>query len=477
MQATGLIQQIRDNPTTFIEGGFDTDLWKKQKEIVCSVRDNQYTTVRSCHASGKSFIAGHIAIWFLHAFPESIVLTTAPTFRQVEDVLWKEIRNAFYKCKADLAGEILTTRYNISPNHFAVGLSTDEPDKFQGYHAKHLLVIIDESSGIPANIFEAIQSVASTGFIRILELGNPTDPTGHFANTFKNQFYNKISISCFDTPNFKNLSTVEALRNSTMEQRAKSVVCPYLITPQWVYERLCEWGDESPVFESRCLGQFPTESIDTLISLNKALQASERIEVEHSDEEVLGVDIARYGSDKTVFAHRKGNRIIELRKFTKEDTMATTGRIAQFKREHANAKIVVDDAGVGGGVVDRLKELKIKVYPINVGSKAKESDKYLNLRAEIYHKLAIRFTEGTIAIPKDDELISELTSLKYQVTSNGLIKIESKDDMKKRGLNSPDCADAVALAFARIKSDCNVMFIKTKGSLYDSRGLTMYFRD
>lgn len=448
---TELIQLIRNDPATFLEDGFGIKLWKKQREVVRLVRDNSKISVRSCHASGKSFIAGRIAVWFLHAFPDSIVLTTAPTFRQVQDVLWKEIRTAYYNSKADLAGEVLNTRYNISPSHFAVGLSTDEPDKFQGYHAKSMLIIIDESSGVPPNIFEAIQGVASTGHIKILELGNPTDPTGHFANTFKSQFYVKVSISCFDTPNFAPFPDIQSLRDSTEEQRVQAVVCPYLVTPQWVYERLIDWGENTPMFQARCLGEFPTEGVDTLVSLSNALQAVERNDLDNNEPEVLGVDIARYGSDKTVFAYRRGDNLISIDRYSKEDTMQTVGKINLFKTQHPEIKIIIDDSGVGGGVTDRLEEQKVDVEAVNVGTKSYESEKYINLRAELYHKLAKRFVAGSVSIPKDDLLVSELSSIKYRLNSKGQIQIESKDDMKKRGMKSPDSADAVMLAFSDIE--------------------------
>lgn len=450
MQKTELIQQIRSDPVTFIEKGFGVKLWTKQKQIVRSVRDNDKTAIRSCHASGKSFIAARIAVWFLHAFPESIVLTTAPTFRQVEDVLWKEIRTAYYSAKASLAGDILNTRYNIGPSHFAVGLSTDEPDKFQGYHAKRMLIIIDESSGVPPNIFEAIQGVASTGFVKILELGNPTDPTGHFAGIFKSPFYSKHSISCFDTPNFSDFPDIDKLSASTEKERRRAVKYPYLITPQWVFERLEDWGEDTPMFQARCLGEFPREGDDTLIPLSRVLQAVERGSFEGNEPEVIGVDIARYGADKTVFAFRRGNNLVSLDKYSREDTMQTVGRIVTLKKEHPNIKIVVDDSGVGGGVTDRLEEMNIDVEAVNVGVKSEEADTYTNLRAELYHKLSKKFADGSISILDDETLVSELSSIKYRVNSKGLIQIESKDEMKKRGMKSPDCADALMLAFSEI---------------------------
>jgi phage terminase large subunit len=455
-----LQNKIQENPGWFVREFLGDELWEKQEEILSSVFKNPKTTARSCHASGKSFDAARVALAFLFAYKNSIVLSTAPTWRQVEDVIWKEIRAAHGRAKYDLGGAILNTRYNLAPDWFAVGLSTDDPDKFQGYHAPHILMIIDESSGVLPAIFEAIEGIGSTGHVRILELGNPTDPTGHFAQTFKSEFYSKIHISCFDTPNFKSIPDIESLKASSQEERLGAVTHPFLITPQWVYERLMEWGEDSPMFQARCLGEFPVEGEDTLIPLRLALKAVESTNLGDQSIERLGVDIARFGSDKTVLAYRQGNKVVELLRYAKEDTMQTVGRVVQFHRVHPYSLVKDDDAGVGGGVTDRLREMGVPIDPINVGSAAHDPEKFLNLRAELYWSMKMRFEAGDIIIPDDDQLVSELTSIKYKLNSRGQIVLESKEDMKKRGLHSPDSADAVCLAFAPDVHNAFIEFYK-----------------
>ena len=448
--AQTLQTKIKSDPQWYIEKCLGIKLWDKQKQIVDSVFANAKTSVKSCHASGKSFVASTIAHTFLVAYPHSIVLTTAPTWRQVSDVLWKEIRTAYQNSIVDIGGIMLNERFNFGPDWFALGVSTDEPDKFQGYHASHILIIIDESSGIKPEIFHAIEGIGSTGHVRMLELGNPTDPTGHFANTFKNEFYSKMTISCFDTPNFKQFPDIKTLEASTFEQRL-DIPYQYLITPQWVYERLSEWGEDSPMFQSRCLGDFPLEGEDTLVPLRYALAAANRAEpIGDQNKEVLGVDIARFGTDKTVLVYRQGNNVRYIQRFGKNDLMTTVGRIAEFNRLHPYAKINIDDSGVGGGVTDRLREMKVDVNPINVGAAPYNKEMYYNLRAELYWELAKLFEQGNITIPNDDKLIGELTGLKFKYLNAKLI-IEKKEDMKKRGLSSPDSADALMLAFAAAK--------------------------
>lgn len=465
MNQIQLRAKIQSDPVWFINTVLKGNLWGKQEDIVRSVFHNSNTTARACHAPGKTFCAGNIVLTFLFAYPNSIVITTAPTWRQVEDMIWKEVRSAYNRSKLDLGGDLLKTRYSLGPDHYAVGLSTDEPDKFQGYHAPHILLIVDESSGVQSNLFEAIEGIGSTGHVRKLELGNPTDPTGHFSGTFKSQFYTKISISCFDTPNFKRIPSVEALKNSTPAERQKAVTHPYLITPQWVYERLEEWGENSPMFQARCLGEFPTEGEDTLIPLRYALAATERTEpLGDQTYEALGVDVAEFGSDKTVFVHRRGSNTMSLIRYSKAPLMETVGRVVEFHRLHPYATVNVDGTGVGAGVVSRLEELGIPVNRVMFGGGSNQSELFSNIKAEYFSTLAARFEAGDISIPSDDLLISELTSIKYKFTSRGQRQIESKEDMKKRGLKSPDSADAVMLAFAPVQSNAWLEIMKEKSN-------------
>ena len=441
---------IRNDPSFYIEQVLGASIWQRQKAISESVIKNKRTSVKSCHGSGKTYISARIALKFLHSYPHSIVISTAPTFRQVRDLLWKEINTAYSQAKYKLPGDMLDVRYNLDSDWYAVGLSTDDPVSFQGYHAPYILVIGDEASGIKKDIFDAIDGITSTGFTRILLIGNPTDPTGYFADTFKSELWNKLTISCFDTPNFETIKTLEQLKNSTQEQRDQSTKIPYLITPQWAYERMNEWGIDSPLFQARVLGEFPKEADDTLIALHYVESAIERQPV--GDDEQIGLDVARFGSDRTVFAFRKGNGIVRFEWFSKEDTMQTVGRALQYLREYPNTTMKVDEIGVGAGVIDRLKELEFRdrVAGVNVANKAEDDEnmKFVNLRARELWRLRDRFVQGDISIVDKGTIISDLTNVKYKFrSSDGALQIESKEEMKKRGLRSPDMADAVMLAF------------------------------
>ncbi len=450
-------QKIKADPQWFIENILGDRLWDKQLEAIESLRDNNRVCVRSCHSIGKSFLAARAVLWFMFAHKPAVVLTTAPTFRQVEGILWREIRTAIANAKQKLGGRITTVKYELENNWFALGLSTDEPDRFQGYHSPNILVIPDESSGIPPTIFEAVEGVLASGNAKMMLIGNPTDPSGYFAQSFKSPLYRKIAISALDTPNFKSFATWDDLRNSTQEQRDKAVVLPYLVSPQWAYERLLEWGEDTPMFAARVKGEFPAQADNALISLAWVEQAARQWSdlIEPSGEEQFGVDVARFGDDKTVFYRRKGNRAWIHAKYGKLDTMETTGKIVALARENPEAAFAIDSVGVGAGVVDRCNELGLSnVYGVNVGEGSTEPDK-VNKRAEYFWSLRDRFAQGDIILKDDDETTQQLTALTYKYTSTGKIQIESKEDMKKRGMKSPDLADALMLCFAPVQHSVN----------------------
>jgi hypothetical protein len=224
-----------------------------------------------------------------------------------------------------------------------------------------------------------------------------------------------------------------------------------LVTPEWVADRLSDWGENSPMFEARVLGIFPVISDDTLIALQYIENAVNcLIEPRKGDETVLGVDVARFGRDKTIFIKKKGDKVLSINKFSKEDTMRTAGRIIVEIKNDSKLIVNIDEIGVGGGVVDRVKEQGYNVNGINVGETI-DDDQFLNKKAKYYFDLKKRFETGTIDIPNDEELISQLSAIKFEYHSDGRIKIESKDKIAKRGLKSPDCAEALMLAFIEKK--------------------------
>lgn len=456
MTAQEMVQKSLDEPDWWITNVLGDDLWEKQVEVIESVRDNEETAVASCHGAGKSFLSSRALLWYLYTHSPSLVITTAPTDRQVRGILWKEIRLAHNRSKVPLGGKLLTQELKLDSDWWAWGFTAPEydPDRFQGFHEVNILVIVDEACGVSEQIFEAIDGILTTENARLLMIGNPTDASGRFGKSFKNPKVKKFKISAFDTPNFTSTGiTQEDLLKDTWEAKIPEDgnPRPYLVTPHWLYNRALKWGVDSPIYKARVLGEFPEQGDDTLIPLVWVEAATARDAMYGNVEEAeisLGADVARYGQDESVFVNRTGNHARIQETISGADTMALTGKIVLAKRVIKAQYIRVDADGLGAGVFDRLKELEQPVVEMRSGFKASDPERFANKRAEWWWSLRERFEKGNISLEPDDELISQLTNIKYKVNSKGQILIESKDDMKRRGFKSPDRADALMLAFA-----------------------------
>ena len=464
---------VIQDPEYFTKTILNKELWPMQAEILRSVRDNARTAVRSCHGIGKTFTAAMCILWFLYTRPKAIVLSTAPTWRQVEKLIWKEIRSAYREAKIPLGGNLMPKTPELHLIHdewYAAGLSTNEPDRFQGFHEEHILVIVDEAAGVNTEIFEAIEGILTSSGARLLLIGNPTSIGGAFYDAFTKPGFSTFHISAYDTPNFTSAKiTPEDIANGTWHEKAQEPPYPRLITPAWVSDRFKVWGEESAPYQVRVMGNFPQQGEDTLIPLLWIELAMERFEdTEEGDPVQIGADIAAYGSDKTVIAVRKGQKVLPLNVYSQKNTRETAGLIQLTAREHETRKISVDEIGIGRGVVDSLEEDGYENVGVNVAEKSSDMERFHNLRAELWWNLRelLNPEKEPISLPPDDELLSELASVKYKIDARGAIQIESKDDMKKRLGHSPDRADAVVLAFANTQHEG---FVSTVGELYASK--------
>ena len=432
------------DPVGFVSKQLGASPWSKQIEIIEAIRDHSRVAVRSCNGSGKTYIAAYVVLWWLMCHTDAVVITTAPTGHQVKDVLWREIRRAYNENQFLIGGNLLRTSLDMGAKHFALGLSTDTPERFQGFHEGHILFVVDEASGVREGIFEAIEGSLTSADAKVLLLGNPTSLRGTFYEAFHKRrgLWKTIHISAFDTPNLQQ----------------DNVGIPSLVTPKWVADAEKNWGTESYLYQVRVLGDFPTESEDTLIPLKLIEQAVERSIVNSENDSgnedgaqvEVGVDVARFGSDKTAICVRRGDQVISLETFSRQDTMNTAGQVVRVSRKYSPGAVRIDEIGIGAGVIDRLRELKVPhVEGVNVARRAGNPEHFSNLRAELFDGLRERFQDRRMSIPGDPELISQLASIRYSFTSSGQMRIEDKDDLRARGEHSPDLADALMLAFAK----------------------------
>jgi len=239
----------------FISDILRIDLWSKQVEIVNALFEHHYVAVRSGHGVGKTLVSAAIVLTFIATRHPSIAITTAPTYKQVEMILWKHIRDIYEKSLMPqvIGGRMLAMRYELSNNHFAVGLHPDEtkPESFQGYHSPNILVILDESPGVSKTLYDASQSLLTTNAY-FLQLGNPVGKGDHFYKAFQDPKYYKIHISCFDSPNVS----------------GKEPAIPGLVEKGWIEGRKLEWGEDSILWRAKVLGEFPEEDVEYGIPLN-----------------------------------------------------------------------------------------------------------------------------------------------------------------------------------------------------------------
>lgn len=456
MSASAELERLRNDPVWFCRRVLGFEPWSKQAEILEAVRDHDRVAVRSANAVGKTSIAGRAVLWWLGGGPGSIALTTAPTDRQVRRLLWKEIRQGYHASGGFFDGELFDTRLRLGDGWEALGLSTDDAESFSGWHDERVLVVVDEASGVGEEIFEAVEGVLAGGHAKLLLISNPTRTSGQFFDAFHREraLWRTIQVSAFDTPAF------------TGEQ-VPATVLRRLVTREWVEEKRSKWGEGSPLWSVRVLGEFPAQSDDAVCSLG-AVEAAQARSVEPGFPTVVACDVARFGSDETVIVERRGSRVRVVDAYVGRPLMETVGRILRAARRLVDADagvrpvIVVDDVGVGGGVTDRLREVgEFQVVAFNAGGTARQRGDYPNRRSEAWFTLAEQLPE--VDLDADEQLAADLVSARYSIDSRGRRVVESKAETKRRLGRSPDRADAVLMAFAAVAGGVAVGRLGTAG--------------
>jgi phage terminase large subunit len=393
--------------------------------------------IRAGHGVGKSAFEAWLILWFLLFHRPCKIPVTANSQDQLRDVVWAEIAKWWRELPDFLKDmiEVSVERVSIKADPegaFAVARTArpERPEALQGFHSENLLFVIEEASGIEDIIFETAGGALTGANAMVVMCGNPTRPEGYFYRAFHE---NAASWEPFHVP-------------------CTSVALPGM--QSYVEEIKREYGADSNVYRVRVEGNFPLSEDNAVIPLGLIEAAIDR-DVSPSESAVVwGLDVARFGDDSTALAKRRGNTLLEpVREWKKFDLMQTAGVIVREYRETPlemkPSAINVDVIGMGGGVVDRLRELGLPVRGINVGeAPSADPQRYLRLRDELWWQVREWFESRAVTMPKDLALKGELVSPKYKLESSGKLKIESKDEMKKRGVKSPNKADALCLTFA-----------------------------
>lgn len=454
------LAKYQSNPDKWCDDILGVKLWSMQKNIIRSIFENRDTRVRSCYSIGKTFVSACAVLAFINLMTPCKIITSAPTWHQVSNLLWSEI-NYLFKTRLQpkgFPGTILQTMLRMRDDWFAIGFSSNDPINFQGYHQKHVLVILDEAPGIRPDIVDGTKALTSSGDAHTLWIGNPIDQTDHFFRSFQDiniPSHCKFKISAFDTPNF----TGEIVPEEVKEK---------LINKQWVSDRKKEWGEDSPLYQSKVLAEFPEGGENQVITLRECEEARRR-EIDPIGDKEIGVDVARFGSDLTVYTPIQGNVMQDQITESKKDTMEVAGRIANLIRNEGYIIAKVDVIGIGSGVVDRLLELELGCIGINSAEKAFDSEKYFNRRTEMWFDAKEWLKDGKL--PNDDELIADLTAPLYIYTSKGQYKMESKEETKKRLGRSPDRGDSAVMAIQNTARMSNAIFSTSQSISYADLGI------
>lgn len=428
----------------------EPDEW--QAELLrAAQRGDPQISVCSGHGVGKSAGAAFTVICtMLFRYPFRVVVTAA-TAGQLFDVLFPEIKLWIAKLPVEMQALFKITSDRIElvadpANAFLTAKTSraETPEAMAGVHCDGgwVLLVGDEASGIPEAVFEAASGSMSGERVTTLLLGNPVRSTGYFFDTHNKlaTHWTTFRVSCIESPR---------------------------VRKQWVEEMRVKYGVDSNAFRVRVLGQFPVGDDDTIIPM-EAITSAEGREIEPTPGTVTvwGLDVARFGSDSTALAKRRGRILIEpIRFFHGLDTMQVAGRVKMeydtTKEKDRPVEILVDVIGYGAGVVDRLRELGLPARGINVSESPALGETYRNLRAELWFRCRDWFLGRDVCIPSRgvslsavekesmERLVEELAAVRFKVTdSTGKVLAESKAEMKKRGLKSPDGADALVLTFA-----------------------------
>jgi hypothetical protein len=440
------LRRLADDPVYFAQFILGARLWSKQRDILSSVANHSRTAVAACHASGKTFVTALLVLWWLAVRKQAIAVTTAPTRTQGERVMWGEIRRAASRSRLKFPTPNAMS-LEIGPGRYAIGLSTNEGVRLQGFHGD-MLVILDEAPGIMPDIWEAVESLCAGGDVRVLALGNPVIASGPFYDAFTRNraSWNTINISAFDTPNLAGISMEQLLAMSPTELDADELT--YLIGRKWVRGKHDEWGFAHPCWESRVLGQFPIQGEDALISL--AWLERGKLREDGDGELCAGVDVAGPGESETVLCIRRGPLVVHLQAWSNPDPRGDL-LAALLPYRGQLTKVSVDTVGIGYYLAQHLKDHKLPVKQVNVGNSALDTEKFANLKGQLYWCLRERAQAGDLRGLKDDRAIGQLAGIRYSHNARGQVVIESKEDARKRGVASPDRAEAVMLAFADAK--------------------------
>ena len=445
-----MIRSINHDPTQWMEEGCGWKLWDKQREIARAVFNHERVAVPAAFGVGKTYVAARIALAFLYNNYPAKVITTAPTARQVTDLLWSEVRTAHKKSIRRLPRDPLKTRLELDEDWYMVGFTTgdEEIDKFTGYHSSNVLVIFDQACGISRTMWEAAEGLMTSNNCHWLAISNTTDDQSAMAD---------ICISD-RKHSFGDWEIIHIPAQISPNVVAGKDLYHGLISHKWLEKKRKVWSIEDPLWQIFVEAQFVSASAMTILTHTMIKELfSRRLKPDFKRIEI-GLDVADEGVDSTVWFVHAGGRLLFIERVTGNDPMqvvkATTKLWKKVKKltGHVPIDIKIDNIGIGRGVETRLIELGYPVTGINVAMSPDDTEQFLNSRAEIaWGVRSLAEARKLSFIPyysTPDEYIDSLREelgIRYQFSSTGKIQLEPKDKIRKRMKRSPDYWDAMML--------------------------------
>lgn len=441
-------------------------MWEKQIEICEALITHDRVAVPAAFGVGKTWVAARISLWWLYTHYPSIVVTTAPTGRQVRDLLWAEIRDGHYSSKLPLGGEVLTTEIRMAPKWFATGFATNEEhmDKFTGYHSPNMLLIFDQACGIHKQIWSAGEGLLTSANCKWLALSNTTDEKSEMANICMHDRRSDYGAICEDPncPGCNKWKVIKIRAYDSPNVIARENIFPGILNYDYVEKKKQVWRPGDPLWEVYIEANFVEAGAMTVLhpTMTREILETNRIEPDFNNIRIA-IDVGDEGSDPTVAAVACGGRLGFIERVLGNDPMKVVAFVEEVWKKtirltgNEAVAIYVDIIGVGSGVASRLSEKGYPVIGINVGRKPMDDEKYINQRIEMAwrirelaeaHALDWRPLYSTEEVLLD--LLREDMGIRYKPLPSQKIKLEDKLDFRRRMRRSSDLWDAMCMAFA-----------------------------
>lgn len=457
-------QAYLTDPVSWAKDFLGVYLWSKQAEVAMSLVTEKNVIVKAGHEVGKSFLAGLLICWWVDTHWQlpggCFVVSTAPSTKQINAVVWREVRKffkladeRFKEGKSDhkLPGYITSDAHWRLPDGIELGYGAKPPDNksdtMSGIHARYVLSVGDEATGLSEELIGDLGNITSNATSRRFLILNPTNPLSYVAEIFKRQTgtWKTHSISVLDSPNFHEGG--EGLPVEVLET---------LVDQSYVDDMARDYGESSPTYISRVLGEFAWDMGFTLIR-PEDIAVGLDTDLETSLETVprLGVDFSRSkaGDKNSVYSWHDG-KLRYVDSWNEPNALRTAEKVDDYARSLGCREVRVDGSGLGGPIADYLREISSGHYTVIEmlgGNASPDRSRWYNARAFWYWSFQDRLAKAEIDLDEtDDTLQQELMGIEIKKRSAGIdnLLIESKEDMRKRGVGSPDHADAAIYASA-----------------------------